>query len=147
MLYINHYTLLSLAIFLASAFAVLSLQLTVGLTGTGHYFLGHFFFGLGFPFLFYSFFRSLRSGKDNCWNWVLARPALKRWLDRGVNATTSFYFSLGMMSLWHLENELWTDQLTRESFTLDVDHFIAGAIGLALAAVAYQALRRRYPDF
>jgi hypothetical protein len=140
-------TTVSAVIFTAASLLVLSIQYTVGLVGTSHYFLGHFFFGLAFPYLGYGVFALLREPAKKPANWVIARPALDRFLSKVMVIVTDFYCWLGVMTFWHLGNELWEDQKTRAVFTVDVDHLIAGIIGLVLSAVIYEAIRKQWPQF
>jgi hypothetical protein len=140
-------TTLSAVIFTACCLLVLALEYTVGLVGTDHYFLGHFLFGLGFPFLCYGVFSLFRGPAKKPANWVIARPALDRFLSKAMAVVTDFYFWLGVTAFWHVGNELWEDQKTRPVFTLDVDHLTAGIIGLVLAACIYEAIRKKCPQF
>ncbi|WP_372997488.1 hypothetical protein [Marinobacter sp.] len=140
-------TTVSAVIFTAVCLLVLSIEYTAGLVGTSHYYLGHFFFGLAFPYLGYGVFSLGRDLPEKPANWVYARPALHRALTRFLAVATHFYFWLGVTTFWHLGNELWEDQKTRAVFSVDLDHLTAGIIGLVLSAAIYEAIRKQWPQF
>ncbi|GGE94595.1 hypothetical protein [Pseudoalteromonas gelatinilytica] len=95
--------------FFAGCALVLTLQSTIGLYFTTHYFVAHFLLGLFLPFAFYGF-----AGTKGLY-WV------------------GFFLTL----VFHLGYELWEDQLTRPSYIVDWDQVVSGLVGLAMSYVIY----------
>tara|TARA_R110001583_G_scaffold182313_1_gene340024 strand:+ start:1756 stop:2085 length:330 start_codon:yes stop_codon:yes gene_type:complete len=92
--------LYSFLFFTAGIALVLTLQFTIGLYFTTHYFLAHFLLGLFLPFAFYAF-----------------------------TGTKALYW-LGFTStlIFHMGYELWEDQLTRPSYIVDWEQVISGLV-------------------
>ncbi|WP_162621114.1 hypothetical protein [Vibrio casei] len=88
-------------------FSVGYLQLSIGLYGTNHYFLSHFFFFLALPFAF------ALIGRDE------------------ISARIGIIVS----SIFHFGYEFWEDQLDRPSYNLDWDKIVSGGAGIVLAHV------------
>lgn len=97
--------------FFCGCLLVLTLQSTVGLYFTSHYYVAHFLLGLFLPFLFYS----------------MGGSSLTFWI--GMFVTASFHFGY----------EFWEDQLNRNPHVYDWDQIASGAVGLVAAFFVYRA--------
>jgi len=147
----NHWAL-SLAVFMLIAITVLAVEATTGLIGTDHYYLAHGLFGLGFPFLWHAITHAGEPGQPLHEDvlrpqWRYLHPGLAAGLDRTMAFIKDFRTALMVTAIWHFGNELWEDQLTRSAYRVDMDHLIAGVVGMALAWWLYRALAARLPGF
>ena len=105
----------SLAFFGFGCVVVLVLLGTVGLYNTDHYFVAHFCLGIFLPFIFY-----------------------------GITANyIGFWVGMVMTSIFHFGYELWEDQLTRATYSPDIDEIISGAIGMLAAYFIYRGWGKR----
>lgn len=106
----------ALSFFLFGCVLVVVLQFTIGLYFTPQYFLAHFCLGLFLPYFFYS---------------IGASPI-------------SFWVGFLVTSVFHFGYELWEDQLSRTSYSLDWDQILAGGLGLFVAYLVYRAWNNRF---
>lgn len=144
--------LLSLVIFVVVALTVLAIEATTGLIGTDRYYLAHGLFGLGFPFLWHAITHTGQSGEPLHEDvlrpqWRYLYPRLAAGLDRTMAIIGDFRTALLVTATWHFGNELWEDQLTRETFMVDMDQLAAGVIGMVLAWMLYRTIRKHLPSF